>query len=67
MDPQAVTAFRAAVTAALKDPALLEESTKGDRPVAPMEGAQQQRVIEEITKASAGLAPILKAAVQEIQ
>ena len=67
MDPQAVTAFRAAVTAALKDPALLEESTKGNRPVAPMEGAKQQRVIEEITKASAGLAPILKAAVQEIQ
>jgi len=32
-----------------------------------MEGAKQQRVNEEITKASAGVAPILKAAVQEIE
>ena len=67
MDSQAVAAFRAAVTAALKDPALLAESKKGERPVAPMEGARQQKVIEEITRASAGLAPILKAAVKDIQ
>lgn len=67
MDPQAVAEFRAAVTAALKDPGLLEESKKGERPVDPMEGARQQKVIEEINKASAGLAPILKAAVKEIQ
>jgi tripartite-type tricarboxylate transporter receptor subunit TctC len=67
MDAQAVSAFRAAVTAALKDPELLEESKKGERPVAPMEGAQQQKVIEEITKSSANLAPILKAAVKGIQ
>ena len=67
MDSQAVAAFRAAVTAALKDPALLEESKKGERPVDPMEGAKQQQVIAEITRASAGLAPILKAAVQDIQ
>lgn len=67
MDSQAVAAFRAAVTAALKDPDLLAESKKGERPVAPMEGARQQKVIEEITLASAGLAPILKAAVKDIQ
>lgn len=67
MDPQAVAEFRAAVTAALKDPGLLEESKKGERPVAPMDGAKQQQVIEQITRASAGLAPILKAAVQAIQ
>lgn len=67
MDPQAVADFRAAVTAALKDPGLLEESKKGERPVAPMDGARQQQVIEQITRASAGLAPILKAAVQAIQ
>lgn len=67
MDPQAVAAFRAAVTAALKDPALLEETRKGDRPVAPMEGARQQKAIEEITKASASLGPILKASVKAIQ
>jgi tripartite-type tricarboxylate transporter receptor subunit TctC len=67
MDPQAVSAFRAAVNAALKDPGLLEESKKGDRPVAPMDGAKQQQVIADITKASANLGPILKAAVKEIQ
>jgi tripartite-type tricarboxylate transporter receptor subunit TctC len=67
MDPQAVASFRAAVTAALKDPALLAESKKGERPVAPMEGARQQKVIEDITRASANLSPILKAAVKEIQ
>lgn len=67
MDPQAVSAFRAAVNAALKDPGLLEESKKGDRPVAPMDGAKQQQVIAEITKTSANLGPILKAAVKEIQ
>ncbi len=67
MDPEAVAAFRAAVTAALNDPGLLEETAKGDRPVDHMEGAKQQLMIEEITKASASLAPILKAAVKEIQ
>jgi len=67
MDPQAVAAFRAAVTAALMDPALLAESKKGERPVAPMEGVRQQKVIEEITQASASLSPILKAAVKAIQ
>jgi len=67
MDPQAVAEFRAAVTAALKDPGLLEESKKGERPVDPMEGARQQKVIEDITRASANLSPILKAAVKEIQ
>ncbi len=67
MEPEAVAAFRAAVTAALKDPGLLEESKKGERPVAPMEGAQQQRAIEEITKSSASLSPILKASVKAIQ
>jgi tripartite-type tricarboxylate transporter receptor subunit TctC len=67
MDPQAVADFRAAVTAALKDPGLLAESRKGERPVAPMDGAKQQQVIAQITRASAGLAPILKAAVKAIQ
>ncbi len=67
MDPQAVKEFRAAVATALKDPGLLQESKKGERPVDPMEGAKQQQVIAEITKASAGLAPILTAAVKDIQ
>jgi tripartite-type tricarboxylate transporter receptor subunit TctC len=67
MSPQATAVFRAAVAAALQDPALLEESTKGDRPVSFMDGARQQQVIGEITKASAGLASVLKAAIDEIR
>jgi tripartite-type tricarboxylate transporter receptor subunit TctC len=67
MDREAIAAFRAAVTAALKDPGLLEESRKGERPVAPMDGTAQQKAIAEITKASASLAPILKASVKAIQ
>jgi hypothetical protein len=62
-----VSAFRAAVTASLHDPALLEESKKGERPVDPMDGDRQQKAIEEITRASASLAPILKASVKAIQ
>lgn len=67
MDAQATAAFRAALKVAMNDPALIEETTKGNRPVSYMEGAQQQQIVDEITKASAGLAPILKGAVQEIQ
>jgi tripartite-type tricarboxylate transporter receptor subunit TctC len=67
MDPKATAAFRAAVAAALADPALIEESTKTARPLSFMDGAKQQQVVEQITKASAGLAPVLKAAVQEIR
>ena len=67
MDSQAVADFRAAVSAALKDPALLEETRKGERPVAPMDGAQQQKVIAQIMGASASLSPILKDAVKAIQ
>ena len=67
MDPQATAAFRAAVNAALKDPALLEEATKTERPVAPMDGAKQQQLVEQLTKSSANLSPILKAAVKDIQ
>lgn len=67
MDSQAVAAFRAGVTAALKDPGLLDETKKTERPVAPMDGTRQQDVIAEITRASASLSPILKASVKEIQ
>jgi tripartite-type tricarboxylate transporter receptor subunit TctC len=67
MDQQATAAFRAAVSTALKDPALLEESKKGERPVAPMEGTKQQQLVEQLSKSSANISPILKAAVKEIQ
>ena len=67
MDPKAVAAFRAAVNAMMKDPELLQESKKGERPLAPMEGARQQQQVTELARSSASLAPILKAAVKEIQ
>ncbi|MFN7086317.1 MAG: Bug family tripartite tricarboxylate transporter substrate binding protein [Burkholderiales bacterium] len=67
MDPQAVAAFRAAAIAAMQDPALLEESKKGERPVAPMEGAKQQQLIEQLARSGVSLSPILKTAVKEIQ
>jgi tripartite-type tricarboxylate transporter receptor subunit TctC len=67
MEPEAVSAFRAGVTAALKDPGLLEEAKKTERPVAPMDGAAQQKAVEELTRTSQSLAPILKASVQAIQ
>lgn len=66
-NPEAVAAFRAAVDAALNDPALLAESKKGNRPVSFMNGNQQQAAIEQIARESGGLAPVLKAAVKAIQ
>lgn len=67
MDANAVAAFRAAVTAMLNDPALLKETKAKERPIAPMDGARQQKVIAEISRESTNLAPILKAAVKAIQ
>lgn len=67
MDSKAVSSFRAAVSAMLKDPALLEETKKKERPVAPKDGAEQQKLVAQIAKESANLAPILKAAVKAIQ
>jgi len=67
MDPQAIAAFRAAVNAAMKDPALLAESTKGERLLAPMDGTVQQKAMTEMARNSAALSPILKAAVKDIQ
>ena len=67
MDQMAVAAFRAAVNAMMKDQELLAESNKGDRPLTPMDGAKQQQQVAELAKSNANLAPILKAAVKEIQ
>jgi tripartite-type tricarboxylate transporter receptor subunit TctC len=67
MNPQATEAFRAALKAAMNDPALMAETKKGNRPVSYMDGAQQQQVVDRITKASGGLSPILKASVKAIQ
>jgi tripartite-type tricarboxylate transporter receptor subunit TctC len=67
MEANAVASFRTAVTAMLKDPALLAEAKEKERPVAPMEGTRQQTLITQIAKEGTNLAPILKAAVKEIQ
>jgi tripartite-type tricarboxylate transporter receptor subunit TctC len=67
MDAQATDAFRAALTAALKDPELLAEAGKTERPVAPMEGGRQQQAVAQLAKSSTNLSPILKASVKAIQ
>lgn len=67
MDPQAVAAFRAAVTASLTDSELLAETKKSERPVAPVDGAKQQQIIAQLAQSGAKLSPILKAAVKAIQ
>jgi hypothetical protein len=67
MEPQAIAAFRAAVNAAMKDPALIAESTKGERLLSPMDGTVQQKAMTEMARTSAALSPILKAAVKDIQ
>ncbi|HSN38785.1 MAG TPA: tripartite tricarboxylate transporter substrate-binding protein [Burkholderiales bacterium] len=66
-DPKAVAAFRAGLAAAMKDPALLEETKKGNRPVSFMAGDKQQEAIEQVAKEGASLATVFKAAVKEIQ
>lgn len=66
-DPRAVAAFRAGLAAAMKDPALLEETKKGNRPVSFMAGDKQQEAIEQVAKEGTSLAAVFKAAVKEIQ
>jgi tripartite-type tricarboxylate transporter receptor subunit TctC len=67
MNADATAALRAAVKATMSDPDLLKEAEKNRMPLAPMDGAEQQKLVAEIAKASAGIAPILRAAVKEIQ
>ncbi len=66
-DPKAVAAFRVGLAAAMKDPVLLEETKKGNRPVSFMAGDKQQEAIEQVAKEGASLATVFKAAVKEIQ
>jgi Uncharacterized protein conserved in bacteria len=67
MDQHATAAFRAALKAVMADPAFIEETKKGNRPVAYMDGEKQQQIVREINKSDAGLKPILKAAVKDIK
>lgn len=66
-DPKAVAAFRAGLAAAMKDPGLIEETKKGNRPVSFMAGEKQQGAIAQVAKEGASLAKVFKAAVKEIQ
>jgi tripartite-type tricarboxylate transporter receptor subunit TctC len=67
MDPKAAAAFRAAYAKTMQDPALIEESKKSRMPLAPLDPLEVQKMVAEISKESASIAPILKAAVKEIQ
>jgi tripartite-type tricarboxylate transporter receptor subunit TctC len=67
MDPKATEALRAAVKAAMTDPDLVRESEKNKMPLSFLDGAEEQKLVAEIAKASATIAPVLKAAVKEIQ
>jgi tripartite-type tricarboxylate transporter receptor subunit TctC len=67
IDPKIAAEFRAGLMKALADPALIEETKKGNRPIAPLDGAKQQVLMAEIVRASTKIVPILKAAVKEIQ
>lgn len=66
-NPEAIAAFRAGMAAAMKDPALKEESKKGNRPLSFMAGDKQQQAIEQVAKEGASLAAVFKAAVKGIQ
>ena len=66
-DAKAADTFRAALKAVMSDPAFLEETKKGNRPVSYMEGAKQQQIVANISKEGKSLTPILKAAVKAIQ
>jgi tripartite-type tricarboxylate transporter receptor subunit TctC len=67
MDAKATAAFRTALKEVMSDPAFIEDTKKGNRPVAFMPGEKEQEIIQHIDKANAGLKPILKAAVKDIK
>jgi len=66
-NPEAVRILREAITKASEDPELIEEAKAGGLILMPSPGEEEQKKIEQITEASQGLAPVLKAALQSIQ
>ena len=67
MDAAATKEMRAAISAALHDPALLAEAKKRAFPLVPADGAEQQEMVKGIVAASGSLTPIFKAAVKSIR
>ena len=67
LDPEATRELRAAITAALADPDLIEESRLAGLPLLPSDGSAEQAKIDQITAASEHIAPILQAALDAIR
>jgi tripartite-type tricarboxylate transporter receptor subunit TctC len=67
MDPDAVEAMRAAVTAVLENPGTQEAAKAAELSLSHMPGAEQQKVVEELHAASADVPAILKAAEASIK
>lgn len=67
MDAAATEEMRAAIEATLKDPELLAVTEKNKMPINYAPGSEQQETVASLTKTSASLTPILKAALQSIK
>lgn len=67
MDPKATAALRDAISKAAADPELQAEGKKQGLILLPSDGATEQARIVQITNASQGLVPVLKAALASIQ
>lgn len=67
MDPEATAALRKAISMAAADPELQAEGKKQGLILLPSPGEVEQKRIVQITKASQGLVPVLKAALQSIK
>ncbi len=67
MDPKATAALREAIAKAAADPDLQAEGKKQGLILLPSDGETEQERIVQITAASQGLKPVLKAALDSIQ
>lgn len=67
IDPAITAELREAIMAAMEDPEVIEGAQKLGLTLNPMDGAEQQDLIQEIYAASGEIPPILKAAVQALQ
>ena len=67
LDPAVTKELRAAISAMLADPQVIEAAKKQGLPILPMDGAAQQKTVAEIFEASSALPPILKAAEKSLK
>jgi len=66
LDPIATEELRMAISAALNDPELIEQSKLAGLPLLPSDGKAEQQKIGQITEASQIIVPILEAALHAI-